>query len=237
MTKEKHFCLIGSPVAGSLSPRLMEAAYGGRYGYGLVEEASFDEAWARATVCHGFNVTAPFKFLAFERAGEHDPVSAAAGACNLLLPVSGGWKSYNTDVDGVLGALREAGVGPAKGQKALIVGTGGAAAAARVAVAQLGRECLVMGRNTVFAPSELETVDLVIYTRPGSAPVPEGLPLSQAVVLEAEYRMPRLTDAPCGRYVSGKRWMLHQALTGFGLLTGEEPDAARMEEVLRTLNP
>ncbi len=73
---------------------------------------------------------------------------------------------------------------------------------------------------------------LVIYTLPGSAPVPAGLPLEEAVVLEAEYKRPRLVSAPCKAYISGRRWLLWQAVAGYSLFTGEEPS---LEKILRAL--
>lgn len=73
---------------------------------------------------------------------------------------------------------------------------------------------------------------LVIYTLPGSAPVPAGLPLEGAVVLEAEYKRPRLASAPCKAYISGRRWLLWQAVAGYSLFTGEEPS---VEKILRAL--
>ena len=58
----KRFGLIGNPVAGSLSPRLFEAAYGGRYAYDLIEGAVFDTSWQRFLDDYdGINITAPFK--------------------------------------------------------------------------------------------------------------------------------------------------------------------------------
>ena len=71
---------------------------------------------------------------------------------------------------------------------------------------------------------------LILYTLPGSAPVPAGLPLEDAVVVEAEYRHPVLSD--CAHYVPGKRWLLHQAIAGYSLFTGEQPS---VEEMLRAL--
>ena len=43
----KRFGLIGHPVAGSFSPKLFEAAYGGRYPYDLIEGAEFGASWQR----------------------------------------------------------------------------------------------------------------------------------------------------------------------------------------------
>ena len=48
--------------------------------------------------------------------------------------------------------------------------------------------------------------------------------LRNAVVLEAEYKHPSLSSAPCRRYISGLRWILHQAVAGYSLFTGEAPN-------------
>lgn len=268
MTPEKRFCLIGHPVQGSLSPALMEAAYHGRYAYDLIDEDRFETAFERAKEYDAFNVTAPYKVDAYKAALSHDRNSMGAEACNLMVPTSkggeSGYLSYNTDVDGVANALKEGGyqhVGPFN-DTALVVGAGGAAAAACIAlVGKLQHPVTVAGRNlekarqlaertalqsgepvqgvhyTGLSPIELDPkmirgVDVIVYTLPGSAPVPEGLPLGNAIVLEAEYKHPRLADAPCRQYVSGKLWLLHQAVSGFYQMTHEDPDVNAMREVL-----
>ena len=270
MTPEKRFCLIGHHLQGSLSPALMEAAYHGRYAYDLVDEDNFEMAFALAMEYDAFNVTAPFKEKAFSMAYGHDRNSMGANACNIMMPIhvfgEKLYMSYNSDVDGVAAALLESGVPYRAGDdsSALVVGTGGAAAAAHVALVKyLDRFTAIAGRNmekaqllsSFFVPdldgtdtrpgisytgldpitldrSFLRHIDIVVYTLPGSAPVPDGLPLEEAVVLEAEYRHPRLADAPCRQYVSGKLWLLHQAISGFKIMTGEQPDESSMREVL-----
>ncbi|MBO4435180.1 MAG: hypothetical protein J5769_07010 [Bacteroidales bacterium] len=250
MAPLKRFCLIGHPVAGSLSPALMYAAYGGRYSYDLVDEELFERAWARGQEYDAFNVTAPYKRLAFGRSTFHDWHSSKTGASNLIFP-GDDILSFNTDVEGVAGAVRESDLpmNPARQKSALIVGTGGAAAAAVAACERyLNRDCLVAGRDIAKArelssyctglnplalePETVKDIDLVIYTLPGSAPVPEGLPLENAVVLEAEYKTPRLASKACRQYISGKLWLLHQAIAGFRIMTGEEPDILAMRAVL-----
>ena len=55
------FGIIGNPVAGSMSPRLFAAAYGGRWPYELIEGADFDASWARfLREYKGINITVPF---------------------------------------------------------------------------------------------------------------------------------------------------------------------------------
>lgn len=93
--------------------------------------------------------------------------------------------------------------------------------------------------------------DLVIYTLP--AALPEIAELTEAdfagddryganaragkVLLEANYKTPafaaasgRMEAAGC-QYVSGRRWLLYQALTGYSLMTGRRPDLAAMAAV------
>jgi len=235
------FALIGHPVAGSLSPRLIAAGYAGRHSYDLLDFERFDDAWqAFLDGYDGINVTAPFKQDAFRRVDVLSPKARATGAVNLVVPCAEGFIGHNTDVDGVLMALQETGLSFAD---ALVVGTGGAARAAAYAAQTLGCRVTITGRSVEkaaglgypavsFGEAASLTPDVVLYTLPGRAPVPEGLPLARAVVLEAEYRIPQLTDVPCRQYVSGRRWMLGQAVAGYRLFTGEEPDVREMLQVL-----
>ncbi len=87
--------------------------------------------------------------------------------------------------------------------------------------------------------------DFVVYTVPGDARslpgvTPSVIPgltgdlLGGAVVLEAEYKHPSLSNAPCRRYISGKMWCLHQALAGYGIFTGEAPNLEALTRVIST---
>ena len=240
------FALIGHPVAGSLSPRLFKAAYGGRYPYDLIDEPAFEAAWERFLAGYdGINVTAPFKQDAFANVSRLTPDALATGAVNLVVRNGQETVGYNTDVEGVLGAVRETGLSVSD---ALIVGAGGAARAAAVAALRLGCRVTITNR-TLSKADELAyslgceavslahmgslTPDLVIYTLPGSAPLTlEGSLFRNALVLEAEYKHPVLADIPCRAYVGGRRWLLWQAVAGYALFTGEEPDAEKMSAVL-----
>ena len=242
------FALIGHPVSGSLSPRLFQAAYGGRYPYDLIEEASFDVAWARFLAEYdGINVTAPFKQDAFARVNRLTPDAQLTGAVNLVIRSGEETVGYNTDVEGVLGAVRESGLPVSE---ALIVGAGGAARAAAVAALRLGCRTTITNRTLSKAEALAEALacqavaladvpslapDLIVYTIPGSSAVVPGLTgdlLRNALVLEAEYKHPVLANVPCRAYAGGRRWLLWQAVAGYGLFTGEEPDAEKMSAVL-----
>ena len=235
------FALIGHPVAGSLSPRLIAAAYDGRHSYDLLDFERFEDAWkAFVDGYDGINVTAPFKQDAYAKVDVLSPQAKATGAVNLVVRCPEGFAGHNTDVDGVLLALRETELSFAD---ALVVGTGGAARAAVYAAQQLGCRVTVTGRSmekasalgcpaVSFEQAASLHPDVVIYTLPGRVPVPKGLPFADAVVLEAEYRIPQVSAVPCRRYVSGRRWMLGQAAAGYGIFTGEEPSLEKMAIVL-----
>jgi shikimate 5-dehydrogenase len=235
---QERFGLIGHPVAGSFSPRLFEAAYGGRFSYDLIEGADFGVSWqCFLDGYHGINITAPFKQDAFRAVDILSDDARLCGAVNLAVKTPSGIIGYNTDVDGVVLAVRETG---RPVSEALVIGCGGAGRAAAVAARRLGCHITLANRTPSRAAALADELgcdwipvddrpalkpDLVIYTVPGPM---EGLPdFPDAVVLEANYRTPCLQG--CGRtYISGLRWLLYQAVAGYGIFTGETPDADAM---------
>ena len=263
----KQFALIGHPVAGSMSPRLFTAAYDGRYPYHLID-APFAEAWATFLKSyHGINVTAPYKQDAFRAVDVLSDGARDCGAVNLVVKAEDGLlHGYNTDVDGVIGAVKETGFQP---ENTLVIGAGGAAMAAVVAAKKLGSKTITIANrtyekaaalgaahNSVAVPLEnIGTLkpDFVVYTVPGDArslpgvtssvipgvtssviPGLTGDLLGGAVVLEAEYKHPSLSEIPCRRYISGKMWCLHQAVAGYGIFTGEAPNLEALTRVIST---
>jgi shikimate 5-dehydrogenase len=197
MNPGKRFGLIGHPVAGSFSPRLFEAAYGGRYAYDLIEGADFGASWQRFLDAYdGINITAPFKQDAFRAVDALSDDARLCGAVNLAVKTPSGIVGYNTDVDGVILAVHEAcpslqpvipgltGNLPAaaKPSGALIIGCGGAGRAAAVAALRLGCRVTLANRTPARAAALADELgcdwipvddlpalspDLVIYTVPG----------------------------------------------------------------------
>ena len=234
----KRFGLIGNPVAGSLSPRLFDAAYGGRYAYDLIEGAVFDASWQRfLDEYDGINITAPFKQDAFRAVDVLSDSARLCGAVNLAVKIPEGIKGYNTDVDGVMLAVQETGLAVSD---ALVVGCGGAGRAAAVAALRLGCRVTLANRTPARAASlaselgcawaPLDTLDtlspdLVIYTVP--SPIEDLPDFPDAVILEANYRTPCLKGHGKA-YISGLRWLLYQAVAGYSIFTGEEPDRNAM---------
>jgi shikimate dehydrogenase len=161
--KAKLAGVIGWPVAHSLSPRLHGywlAAHGidGAYIPLAVPRARFAQAIEslRGMGFAGVNVTVPHKEAAFAIAHELDAAAQAAGAANQLLFEGGKILGRNTDAAGLAANLTESLAKNAlQGKDAVLLGTGGAARAAILALAALGvREIRIVGRN----PARAETL-------------------------------------------------------------------------------
>lgn len=215
------FGIIGYPVAHSLSPRLFSAAYHGRFSYELLETPDFNEAWERFLGAYkAINVTAPFKLPAFERADWHSPECERVGATNLLVRTADGIKAYNSDYLGVKVLLeRHTGM-----HTAAVIGFGGAGKAALAAAEDCGFETRLYRHDGIAGGVN---ADIIIYTLPRPA---EGMDrLDCSVLLEANYKDPCLTAHP--GYVPGTAWHLQQAVCGYSLMTGEDPDIEAMKEI------
>ena len=194
------FGLIGHPIAGSMSPALFRAAYGGRWEYDLIEGISFEDSWQRFIDSYdGINVTAPFKEDAFRCVGELSPEARFIKAVNLVtkrLDADGNviTKGYNTDYYGIKLSLRETLREDfmLSGKNAMVAGCGGAGRAAAFAVADLGCRVTLVNRTYRKAcglaaelkesgfeaeavpmeafAEELRASDIIVYTIPTAIP-------------------------------------------------------------------
>lgn len=152
--------VMGDPVAQSLSPRLHGhwlEAYGidGCYVPLAVARENFALALRglRLAGFKGVNVTVPHKEAAFAVADRLDPAAAAAKAVNLLLFHADHIEGRNTDAAGLAASLVD-GLGAEflRGKPAVVLGAGGAARAALVALDGLGaREIRLVARNPARA--------------------------------------------------------------------------------------
>ena len=138
--------VLGSPVAHSRSPQLHLAAY---RALGLDDwtyeriECTADEL---PTLVGGFgpewvglSVTMPGKFAALQFADERTERAELVGSANTLVRTDRGWRADNTDIDGVVGALAHLhdprDPAPMRGDRAIVLGSGGTAPAAVAALA------------------------------------------------------------------------------------------------------
>ena len=157
--------VLGRPVAHSLSPLLHRAAYAALgltdWTYDALDIgpddlpvllAGLGEEW------RGFSVTMPCKQAAVDVADLVEPLPRLLHAANTLVRTDAGWRAENTDVAGVGMALQLAGVEEVGA--ATLVGAGGTAAAAAVALASLGAEHVdVVVRNPSRAGDVARVLD------------------------------------------------------------------------------
>lgn len=139
--------VIGSPIAHSLSPILHRAAWDGlglpsEWRYERIE-TGLDDLGARLSSidddCLGLSVTMPCKRAVLDYCDAVDPVGAAVGAVNTLVPSAGILTGFNTDVHGIAEALREAiEAAGVTARRALVLGSGATAASALAALGTLG---------------------------------------------------------------------------------------------------
>ncbi|RFU22674.1 shikimate dehydrogenase [Geodermatophilus marinus] len=161
----RRAAVLGRPVGHSLSPLLHRAAYAalGLEGWTYdaldvgpedlpVLLAGLGEEWC------GFSVTMPCKQAAVEVADVVEPLPRLLRAANTLVRTGAGWRAENTDVTGVGMALRLAGVEQVS--HAALLGAGGTAAAAAVALASLGAEAVdVVVRDPARTEDVLRVLD------------------------------------------------------------------------------
>ena len=150
--------VVGFPVAHSLSPRLhefwlRELGIAGAYIPLAVapEDLSRVIEGQRRAGLSGVNATAPHKQAAYALAHTADEIARKTGAANLLVFQSEGTiHARNTDVDGLCASLiEEIGADRIHGGDVVVLGAGGAARGAVLALDRLGAgQIRIMSRDS-----------------------------------------------------------------------------------------
>ena len=154
--RTKMICLLGSPVAHSMSPAMHNEAFaelGLDYRYLAFdvkegELAGVMDSFRRMGV-RGFNLTMPLKTEAVALCDRLSPAAEIAGSVNtVVLEDDGTATGHTTDGIGFTESARQEGV-DFRGQKVTLLGTGGAGIAILVQLALDGaREVAVFERAT-----------------------------------------------------------------------------------------
>lgn len=166
--------LIGYPVSHSLSPSFQRpalAAMGLDATYDLwptsAEELPSRIESLRAPDVLGANVTVPHKEAAAALLADISIQGQRAGAINTIVNKAGRLHGENTDIPGLSRSLREAGFGQS-GFSAVVLGAGGAARGAMLALESLGVDRVtVANRSRDRAESLLSVVPDVSGTVTG----------------------------------------------------------------------
>ncbi|HEV8206325.1 MAG TPA: shikimate dehydrogenase [Acidimicrobiia bacterium] len=246
--------IIGDPVRHSRSPAMHNAAFdalGLDWVYVAFPVARGDGAAAVRAVTTlglaGLNVTMPHKADAAAACDDLAPEAAALGAVNTVVNTDGTLVGHSTDGDGFLRALDDEGITPV-GQRALVIGAGGAARAITHALGRVGARVTVAARRPDAARSAaglapagdavgldgiaVEGFDVVVNATPlgmdGEAPPFDVAKLHTGqfvydTVYPAETPLVRDARARDLRAAGGLGMLVHQGALSFALWTGVEP--------------
>ncbi len=270
MTARTRLAVLGSPISHSLSPALHRAAYdvlGLDWTYDAIEVteahlagfiAGLDDGW------RGLSLTMPLKRAALELPlVSVDPGARATGSANTLRLTDDGIIAANTDVLGIVEALRGAGTP----RSVWILGAGATAASAVVAAAQIGATRLHLsarsperaGRLRELGLQQGVTVDIgrldepvedaseiTISTLPGgsdtsSVPIPRttiGRTLLDVAYDPWPSALGERWATAGGTVVSGLEMLIHQAVAQIRLFaaadsTRQLPEEARVISAMR----
>ncbi len=158
--------LIGDPIAHSRSPAMHNAAFaalGIDARYDLWPTTSADlaarVAGLRMPDILGANVTIPHKLAVMPMLDALAPSALEVGAVNTIVPTAGKLIGHNTDGAGLAAALQAAGW--QGGDVGIILGSGGAARGAVVALRQLGVDRIALiTRNQASGQALADTVGM-----------------------------------------------------------------------------
>ncbi len=260
--------IVANPVGHSISPVLHNAIYrklGLRWVYVPFEVddlALFIRRLVRAEErevqwqLKGLSVTIPHKVAAMSLVDRTDELAKRVGALNTISVVEDRLEGFNTDVAGIIEPLRKR--IDCRGKLAMILGAGGAAAAAAVALQDAGAYVRILSRNRQRArdlakrlqleSGEIadllgENYDILINATPVGMTGfpdqrfdPEFQPSPCTVVFDLVYNpieTPLLALArSCGcQTISGLEMLVEQAALQHEIWTGEPADRTTMMRV------
>ena len=147
----KVYGVAGSPIRGSLSPLMINAAFRRETVNAVYLALQADKLADLLTLVNeipiqGLSVTMPLKQEIMAHLEKTDPLSAKIGACNTVLRAQDGkLYGFNTDVAGVVAPLERR--ISLKGTKILVLGAGGAARAAVFGLHDKGAEIHILNRT------------------------------------------------------------------------------------------
>jgi shikimate dehydrogenase len=256
-----QLAVLGSPIGHALSPVLHRAAYqelGLDWDYHALDctpdrlatfLAGLDDSWA------GLSLTMPLKRTAIPLLDEVTPRVRATGTANTVTIHHGQLQGENTDIDGMLRALLDAGI--TRVDSACVLGTGATAATALAVLAALGcREVTAIVRDPARAGELARAAerigialrlqswadagrhlgaDLIVSALPPGAadPLAPQWPAAENTLLDVVYRpWPTMLAQAARRagstVIGGLPMLVHQAARQAELQTGRPAPLAAM---------
>lgn len=251
----------GNPVAQSLSPVMMNAAFRRE-----TVNAVFLPLQARTVVdllncirevpVHGVAVTMPYKQEILPHLDNTDPLTARIGACNTVIRTQDGKLfGFNTDVAGIIRPLENR--LHLAGARILVIGAGGAARAAVFGLKDRGAEVFIMNRSAergqklarqskahYIRRTELKKTqfDVIINATPVGMSNPKDSPLQTDelntrvvfdMVYQHETRLLRMAREKGLQVIGGEEMFVHQGARQFEIWTAKPAPVAEMYSIVR----
>jgi len=249
-TKTALYCVLGDPVAHSLSPAMHNRAFayhGLNAAYLAFQVTELEAAIGglRALGISGASITLPHKSRVMDYLDDIDPVAAKIGAVNTIINTDGRLIGKNSDVSGALDALQD--ITDPAAKKVLILGAGGAARAIGYGVRTQGARVTIANRSSKAGASlaaDLEVdflpladvipdhFDILINTTPVGmhpahevSPIPEGSLSGDMVVMDIVYnpletRLLKAAGQAGCRTIDGLAMFVNQGVRQFEWWTG-----------------
>ena len=245
----QSFGLLGEKLSHSFSPQIHSLLADYEYGLYPVEREDLELFLAQAPL-DGMNVTIPYKKEVLPMCAWMSDAVRRIGSANTLVKKDNGWHAYNTDYMGFRYMVESSGCF-VKGEKVLVLGSGGASLAVCAALEDMQAGQIVVisrsGENNYNnlhlhkdAAVVVNTTPVGMYPDIGISPVELTLfphltgvldvvynPLRTALFMQAEAR-----GIPCS---CGLPMLAAQAWRAAELFTGTDIPVARMEQVLEDL--
>lgn len=252
--KSDLFAVIGNPISHSLSPDMMNYAFrqmshDACYKKILTDSLKDIEYIRKLLPLKGVNVTAPLKFKAAKYCNETSVEVKETKACNTIKFIDGEAYGYNTDIAGIINPILARNRKDIK--RVLLFGTGGAAAAAIIALQrtrveifvagrsknsleEISKECLFTFINIDSFEESFESFDLIINTIPLFIENFKKLTFySHQMVLDASYKVSPLkilAEKGGAEYINGQEWLIEQAREAYYLFTSHQVQASTLIE-------
>lgn len=256
---KRLFAITGYPCAHSVSPLLYNhlfSRFNLNYYYTLLEWPDVGEVvdLARKLDIRALSVTIPHKTAVMDHLDEIDGHAAAIGAVNSVLNCGGTLYGHNTDWIGVKTPLEDV-----EGSRAVVLGAGGAAAAAVYALQDLGMEVWVLNRTEeraialasrfgclhgpLTALPSLDADVLINATPVGMgddrrSPVPQEHLREGMCVFDLVYTPPKtpllaMAEEMRCRCIPGTEMFVHQARAQFAVFTGIDVEPALIRRLMQ----
>lgn len=256
LNSNKYFAVCGKPISHSLSPVLFKA-------HSISDNSTYCRALCldykdiEILLNNGFdgcNVTTPYKEDILKLNFKTSENVEKLGAGNTIYKSEHGFTIENTDIYGVRDSILSA--HKFNNSKTVIVlGAGGAAKAAVLAMKNCDLEVVIANRTIKKAKelaekfdckyisleevvNYLESCEILINTLPSTADFSFAEHFHQGLtILDADYKTKKLKEISnikqC-KYISGEQWLVNQAIPAFKLFTNKEVNKTKLIESLNT---